>query len=394
MIFNQHIQIMEEEIEKRKEAINRWMQGITPLEIAISLDRTRQWVYKWVNRYKSGSKTPWYESDSRAPKSNPQQLSEKQEQLIIELRNKLSGAKYSQIGAITIQYEFYHQGLDIPPVWTINRILSKHGLISKSKKHKSKHIAYPSLFCNCHQMDLVGPRYLKGGFRYYVLNIIDVETHYVYVHPVKGKSADFLLQGLISFWQQFEIPDSIQMDNEMVFRGSNKYPRSLGLILRFILSQGVVPIFIPTAEPWRNGQVEKFNDTFDKKFLKVQKFDCFKGLEDESLNFSRFHNNNHRYSSQNQKTPVEAHRLLGHTIKLAPNYQLPVRIGLEGGVILFVRFIRSNLRITILGTAFAVKKELMYSYVVAELVIDIHTLRIKQDNIVHHVFDFIMPVDW
>ena len=81
-------------------------------------------------------------------------------------------------------------------------------------------------------------------------------------------------------------------------------------------------------------------------------------------------------------------------IKLPEDFVLPETIPLEEGTIIFIRFVRSNLAITILGTAFQVKKELMYSYVVAELIIHNHTLKIKQDEVVHHRFDFEMPVDW
>jgi len=385
---------MEVEISKRKEAINQWLQGKKPAEIAINLNRTRQWVHKWIKRYKNCKDSLWYQSESRAPKSNPNKLSLKQEEFIIAFRKKLTGQKYAQIGAINIQYEFYRQGLEAPPIWTINRVLSQKGLIDKPNKVKSKNIAYPTLFDNCQQMDIVGPRYLKGGYRFYVLNIIDVETHYVYIHPIPGKSADLLIEGLISFWQIFGMPDSLQMDNELAFRGSNRHPRSLGLILRFILSQGVIPIFIPPREPWRNGIIEKFNNTFDKQFFRVQKFNDLEHLKNEAKHFCEFHNNNHRYSSQGNKTPLEICQMQGYIQKLNPNYRLPSKIDLEEGIILFVRFIRSDLKISILGSEFFVKKELMYSYVVAELVIEIHSLRIKQDEKVHHVFEFTMPVDW
>ncbi len=61
------------------------------------------------------------------------------------------------------------------------------------------------------------------------------------------------------FPKNFQLPDFLQMDNELSFRGSNKYPGSLGLLLKVALSCGVTPVFIPAAEPWRNGVIEKFN---------------------------------------------------------------------------------------------------------------------------------------
>jgi len=46
-----------------------------------------------------------------------------------------------------------------------------------------------------------------------------------------------------------------------------------------------------------------------------------------------------------------------------------------------------------LGTNFTVKKILIYTYVFVELVIDQHVLLVKQDEIIHHVFPFVMPVE-
>jgi len=66
---------------------------------------------------------------------------------------------------------------------------------------------------------------------------------------------------------------------------------------------------------------------------------------------------------------------------------------LVDGSVIFIRFIRSDRKLTILGTGFTVKQELVYTYVVAEIVIDQHVLLIKQDGIIHHVFPFAMPVD-
>ncbi|MDR0757916.1 MAG: hypothetical protein LBF85_08735 [Tannerella sp.] len=56
---------------------------------------------------------------------------------------------------------------------TINRILKRNNLIEKSTVKRLKDIEYPKYFLNVRQMDLTGPRYLKGGFRFYLYNIID-----------------------------------------------------------------------------------------------------------------------------------------------------------------------------------------------------------------------------
>ncbi|MFT4153709.1 integrase core domain-containing protein, partial [Parafilimonas sp.] len=85
------------------------------------------------------------------------------------------------------------------------------------------------------------------------------------------------------------------MDNELAFRGSNRYPRSFGSVVRFALSQGVAPVFIPVKEPWRNGIIEKFNHTYQKRFLQAHTFKSLDDLSAQEQSFINFHNSNHRY---------------------------------------------------------------------------------------------------
>jgi len=85
------------------------------------------------------------------------------------------------------------------------------------------------------------------------------------------------------------MPDYLQMDNELSFKGSNRHPRSLGILLRTAICNGVTPIFIPVAEPWRNGVVEKFNETVQKHFLSTQ-FISLEEMQLKAKEFTEFHN--------------------------------------------------------------------------------------------------------
>jgi hypothetical protein len=95
------------------------------------------------------------------------------------------------------------------------------------------------------------------------------------------------------------------MDNELSFRGTNKHPRSLGLLMKLALSNGVSPMFIQLAEPWRNGVIEKFNNLVQQKFLLSPSFTFFEELKPKAEEFSLFHNEYHRYSTSGQKTPEQ-----------------------------------------------------------------------------------------
>lgn len=381
------------EYEKRKGAITRYQSGEKVTSIVKSFGKTRQWFYNWLKRYQMRTdEETWYKDNSKAPKKKPTKIDLEVEKQILEIRKELDGQYYSQIGAIAIQYEFHNKKLEPPPVWTINRVISRHGL-NKVQPQIKKNYNYPEVFISTHQMDLVGPRYITGDGRFYSFNIIDIETHSCYTKPIRTKSSSEILLAIAEFWQTYGLPDALQMDNELCFRGSNRYPRSFGSVVRFALSLGVAPVFIPIREPCRNGIIEKFNDTYQKRFLKKKKFKNFDHLLKESLIFNEFHNSHHRYSVQQQKTPNEASKLLGEKVYYTGNIHKQKKILIKTGIVYYIRFIRSDLRLNIASEYFLVDESLKYSYVVAEVNIENQCLVVRQNGEIKVVFPYRTPVD-
>lgn len=384
---------MENEENLRREAINMYLQQVPVKDISSHLGKTRQWVHKWIRVYQGSSDPDWFRSKSTAPKTNPMKTPGRIEELVISIRKRMEDNIYAQKGAISILYEFDRLGIKPPSISTINRILSRNHLIKQSNVKRTRQTEYPGYFLGVQQMDLIGPKYLKGGCKFYLYSIIDTENHFARVYPIKDKSAQSIVSCLADFWKSYSIPDFLQMDNELSFRGSNRHPRGLGMLLRFAISNRVYPIFVPPAEPWRNGIVEKFNDNVLKYFYARQTFSCFADIEEKAKQFSEFHNNNHRYSAQGNSTPMQMKELNPRFIsKLEKEIDLKIRIPIETGRIIFIRFIRSNLKLTILNTEFHLKPELKYSYVVAEIVIEKHVLVVSQNSTIHHIFEFAMPV--
>jgi putative transposase len=376
----------------RQESVRLFLKGLSIKEVAERVGRTRQWVYKWIHKYQNEESEFWYKSVSNAPKVISKKTSKEIESTVIEIRKRLSNNPYSQRGAISILYEFDRLGLKPPSIATVNRILKRNQLLDKDSSKERKQTEYPGYFVNVQQMDLIGPKYLKGGFRFYLYTIIDTENHYAGVYAIRDKSAKSIVPCLIDFWQKYQLPDFLQMDNELSFRGSNRYPRGLGLLLRVALINDVSPIFIPPAEPWRNGIIEKFNNTVLRRFYGSQTFSSFEELREKAINFSLFHNLNHRYSSQTNRTPHQMIEPPDLRIRLRDQLDLESKIMIDSGRLILIRFIRSDLKLSILNTTFILKSELKYSYIVAEIVIERHVLIIMQNTTVHHVFPFIMPL--
>jgi putative transposase len=80
----------------------------------------------------------------------------------------------------------------------------------------------------------------------------------------------------------------------------------MGPLIRLCLHNNIRLWFIPVKEPWRNGVVEKFNDHYDKKFLRKVEIGSETDLIQASHYFEYRHNSQYRYSKLGGKTPLAA----------------------------------------------------------------------------------------
>jgi len=243
-----------------------------------------------------------------------------------------------------------------------------------------------------HQADLLGPRYIKNDGRFYSLHIMDLYSHRVFIHPQRRKDDDSVAMGLLRCWKTMGLPDFLQLDNELSFRGSNRYPRSFGIVLRLCLSLDIEVVFIPIGEPWRNGTIESFNDTYHRRFFRTQWFRSYRYLRSQSKNFERFHNKNHRYSYLKGKTPLQFIQEAGYTPMFPPpKFALPNLDSIPEGTISLIRFIRSDRRLDIFGEHFELPKTLIYTYVRAKIITGLHQIQVYSSDDLVTSFQYQLP---
>ena len=299
-------------------------------------------------------------------------------------------------GAQAIHWEMEDLGVEpLPSIRTINRILSRHELTHRrTGKYEPKGTVYPKLPSapsnQTHQVDLVGPCYLKGPVRFYSLNVIDTATVRCGLYPSMSKSSQSIIDGLWDIWMRMGMPSNMQIDNAMTFFGSPTHPRGMGPLIRLCLHHGIEPWFIPMAEPWRNGMIENFNDRYQKMFLAKNVMTTEEELHASSLDFEQRHNSKYRYSKLKGKTPLKA--LSASKAKLhfpkepeAPRHPLKKP---ETGRYHLVRLIRSNLKLDVFGEIFPVPPELKYEYVIATINVKEQKLRLFLDKIQVEEFDY------
>ena len=378
--------------QERIDAICRYLRGESASAICRSLGRTRYWLYKWLKRYVPADPT-WARAHSRAPHRAACKTRPDVEQLVAEIRSRLVATKYAQRGALAIQWQLQQLGVaPLPALWTINRILKRQGLVAKPPAYVPRGTAYPALEARhpnaVHQLDLVGPRYLQGGSRLYSIHVIDACSNAVALAAAASKRDTDIVEAVVAAWRRLGIPRCLQVDNELSFRGSNRYPRSLGLLIRLCLYLGVEIVFIPEAEPWRNGIVERFNDVYDKLFFRSQRFRNVEHLAAELVRFETFHNTQHRYAKLGQRVPWEVHTATRHRL-LPPRFakhrgELPFR----DGRVSFVRLTDAHGRVRFFSESYLVDHSLVHAYVTGTIVTRMGLLKFTHQHRVLKVYKY------
>jgi transposase InsO family protein len=380
------------EKQLRQEAIRRYENGESPKTIYQNLSKSEAWFFKWLKRSQHDGEN-WAESKSRRPHHTRKKVYNAMEQAVIETRKNLEKELYAQIGAFNISWHLKQRGITPPPIPTINKILKRNKLIRKRIKYQPKGIDYPAPKAtksnDLHQFDVIGPRYLKTDGRFYSANIIDAYDRRCSVNPIRRKNRIDIISSLISSWQRLGIPAYLQMDNLLPTRGSNRHPHSFGIVIRLCLKLGIQPIFIPIQEPWRNGIIERFQDIFDKMFFRAQYFKNLLHMAKQAKGFETFHDQNHRYSTLEGKTPLEK---FSGNIKLLPaDFKLPKKLSITSGYVHLIRFIRSNLILDIFGEKFPLPRDVEYEYVWATIDTAKNSLLVYYDSKLVEEFSYPLP---
>jgi hypothetical protein len=79
---------MKKTIQKRAEAVQRYLAGEDPRSIYSSLRKSKTWLYKWVKRYKSGDRA-WCQDQSKQPRISPRRTTNEIEGIVKMVRLSL-----------------------------------------------------------------------------------------------------------------------------------------------------------------------------------------------------------------------------------------------------------------------------------------------------------------
>jgi hypothetical protein len=240
------------------------------------------------------------------------------------------------------------------------------------------------------QLDLKGPVYLSGSSaKYYLVVLRDRYSHRCAITVLESMRAQDILDFLLSAWPWLGLPDYLQLDNALQFRGSNRYPRSFGKIVRVATELDIEPVFNPPREPWRNGGVEWFNGFLDKHLFATH-FDDLQAFHAETRFCQDQCNQTHRLALHDGLSPnqLAAQAALRFPPKEYAS-KLPQTLPQNRGFVSFVRLVRKSGRITLgAGDRFMVDPDLAYQYILARVDLEQKLVSITHDEQLVQVYDY------
>jgi putative transposase len=358
---------MSDELTARQRAISLRLAGRSVKQICSTLSRGETWFHKWWHRYLEAGPEGLYDS-TRACSHVARRIPPELERTILSIRRRLQAhaspaTRYSLIGATAIRAELKSLGIrPLPCERTIERVLERNGLTLPRVRLAPllPRQEYPGPQARAsnqlHEVDLVGPIYLKGrGHRYYIWVGKDVFDGAVCLRLASSRRMDEVLGFLGECWKDLGLPEQVQLDNARELSGWGPAARHLSRVIRLCLRFGVEPVFIPAGEPQFNGGVENFNGWFQPRLFQ-RRFTRPSDLRRELARLQEAVNTQHVHPRLGGLTPTQ-HRRKSRLSKLPASFVVPTdRQPIAAGRVIFIRRVSPAGTVTVLSQSFRVGK--------------------------------------
>jgi putative transposase len=359
---------MRDEVAARQRAITLRLSGRPVRDICQALGRSEFWFRKWWRRYLESGAEGLYDL-THATHNVARRIAPELERAILSIGRRLQAhaspaTRYSLIGAPAILAEL--KALDIRPLpnpRTIERVLQRNGLTAPRIRLAPRlpRQEYPGPQARAsnelHEVDLVGPVYLKGsGHRYYIGVGKDAFDGAVCLRLADSRRMNEVLGFLGECWKDLGRPEQVQLDNARELAGWGPAARTLSRVIRLCLRFGVSPLFIPVGEPQFNGSVENFNGWFQEPLFQ-RRFRRPGDLRRELARLQEAVNTRHVHPRLGGQTPAQHRRGL-RLQKLPASFVVPTgRLPLAAGRVTFIRRVSLAGTVTVLSQSFRVGKK-------------------------------------
>ncbi|MEA3272673.1 MAG: hypothetical protein U9P90_03315 [Patescibacteria group bacterium] len=211
---------------------------------------------------------------------------------------------YTGATAIDQEWRKKFPSIPVPPLRTIGRILSDLELSSKRRKDRhrgaSRYLCYPEhtiytlLSGRVLEADFIGKKYITG--RTEPLNFISFsfkkEPRLRYFKRIQGQTAENFIEQSECFFNKFEKPDFVKVDNALTMIGSASGKRNVSRVMKYLLRKQIIPIFAVPRKPFSQASIEGNNSVFSRKFWNRIKF---KSVEEVDTKLEWFNKSSEQY---------------------------------------------------------------------------------------------------
>jgi len=358
---------MHDELTARQRAISLRLAGRTVKQVCSALGCSEAWFQKWWRRYLETGPEGLYDL-TRANHHVARHIPPELERAILSIRRRLQAhatpaTRYSLIGATAIRAELKALGIrPLPCERTIQRVLQRNGVTAPRVRLAPllPRQEYPGPQARAsnqlHEVDLVGPIYLKGSrHRYSIWVGKDAFDGAVCLRLAGSRRMDEVLGFLGECWKDLGLPEQVQLDNARELSGWGPAARTLSRVIRLCLHFGVGPVFIPAGEPQFNGGVENFNGWFQPRLFD-RRFSRPGDLRRELARLQEAVNAQHVHPRLGGRTPAQHRRGL-RLRKLPAGFVVPTaRQKLAAGRVTFIRRVSPAGTVTVLSQSYRVGK--------------------------------------
>jgi transposase len=207
--------------------------------------------------------------------------------------------------AIAQQWRKLYPDDQVPPLRTIGQIMKDLGLSTTNKTRRKKgaarYLCYPEKTV---YEGSIGNRVIEADFIRRYLKGRSAPVHFIgfsakktprlrYFERVEALTVDTFINSCERFFEHFEVPDVLKVDNAATFIGSLSGKRSLSKTILYLLGKQVCPVFSVPRRPFSQASIEGNNSVFARHFWNRR---LFESIEDVDRQLQWFNDSSLRYT--------------------------------------------------------------------------------------------------
>lgn len=257
-------------VEQRLDAVRLVLAGATVTEVAARVGVSRQTLHSWLSRYLAKGVAGLVDR-SRRPNACPHRCSGDVEVVVVEMRRK-----HPRWGAKRIRMQLLKAGGEaVPAERTINRILSRHGLLehrARKRRRESFKRWQRDAPMQLWQMDIVGGVMIadaatRGLREAKVVTGVDDHSRYCVIAKVVARpTGRAVCLALAEALAKFGVPEEILTDNGKQF--TDRFGKGGEVLFDKICRlNGIAHRLTAPASPTTTGKVERFHLTLRRELL-------------------------------------------------------------------------------------------------------------------------------